>query len=42
MGEFENKLYNLKLEETYDIYIDTPIKEIMINYTTLLNYYVIY
>jgi hypothetical protein len=42
MSEFENKLYNLKLEETYDIYIDTPIKEIMINYTTLLNYYVIY
>ena len=42
MGELENKLYNLKLEETYDIYIDVPIKEIMINYTTLLNYYVIY
>lgn len=42
MSEVENKLYNLKLEETYDIYIDVPIKEIMINYTTLLNYYVIY
>lgn len=42
MGELENKLYNLKLEETYDIYIDAPIKEIIINYTTLLNYYVIY
>ena len=42
MGELENKLYNLKLEETYDIYIDVPIKEILINYTTLLNYYVIY
>jgi len=42
MGESENKLYNLKLEETYEIYIDVPIKEILINYTTLLNYYVIY
>ena len=42
MGESENKLYNLKLEETYDIYIEAPIKEILINYTTLLNYYVIY
>ena len=42
MSETENKLYNLKLEETYDIYIDVPVKEIIINYTTLLNYYVIY
>ena len=42
MVEINNKLYNLQLEETYEIYIDIPIKEIIINYTTLLNYYVIY
>lgn len=42
MADSDSKLYNLKLEETYEVYIDTSIKEIMINYTTLLNYYVIY
>ena len=38
MADSDSKLYNLKLEETYEVYIDTSIKEIMINYTTLLNY----
>ena len=42
MVEINNKLYNLQLEETYELYIDIPMKEIIINYTTLLNYYVIY
>ena len=42
MSELENKLYNLKSEETYKFFFDSKIKEIMINYTTLINYYVIY
>ena len=42
MSEIENNLYNLKLKETYETYLDSRIKEIMINYTTLINYYVIY
>lgn len=43
MGDIDNsKVYNLKLEETYEIFLDNSIKEVIINYTTLLNYYVIY
>ena len=42
MSETENNLYNLKLKETYETYLDSRVKEIMINYTTLINYYVIY
>ena len=43
MGDIDNsKVYNLKLEETYEFFLDNSIKEVIINYTTLLNYYVIY
>ena len=43
MGDIDSsKVYNLKLEETYEIFLDNSIKEVIINYTTLLNYYVIY
>lgn len=43
MGDIDNsKVYNLKLEETYEVVLDNSIKEVIINYTTLLNYYVIY
>jgi len=43
MGDIDNsKVYNLKLEETYEFVLDNSIKEVIINYTTLLNYYVIY